>query len=61
MLDSRDLFIEHSVLLSTEFFYRELGGDSSLPSLVQPMSVPQYGVGRAKRSIYGTAENDEGV
>ena len=54
MLDIRDLFIEHFMLLSTELFYRKLGGDSSLPSLVQPMSVPRHGVENAKQSIYGS-------
>lgn len=38
-----------------------LGMTSCLPSLIRPMSVPRYGVEHAKRSIYGSVWNDEGV
>ena len=34
---------------------------SCLPSLIRPMSMPRYGVEHAKRSIYGSVWNDEGV
>ena len=49
------------MFFSTELSYRELGGDSSLPSLVRPMSAPRYGVEHAKPSIYGSVCNDKGV